>query len=300
MGSDPCSDRQPLLSVVVNTYNRLELLPRALDSVLSQDRSGVEIVVADDGSTEPVEQLLSERFAGVHYVRQDNAGLSASRNLGARHSNGRFVLFLDDDDELLPGAIESFLHLLAKDGIGIASGGAEVMAPGGARQHVRPRPLGPAMGDVVATFLPGSFAIRRDVFDDIGGFDEELQCSHQTELFMRAGPRCIELGLQVVATSSPVLRQHRDVASARKRNDPERLYQATMRILERHGDRLRLAPSTYADYLGIAGVAAIRAGNLREGRNLLWRAARAHPRDKKRLARGAISFIPPLARRVWH
>jgi len=96
----------PVVSVIVPTYNRQALLPRALDSVVAQTFDNWEIVLVDDGSTDGTEDVaaryreqLKERFT---YIRQPNQGSSNARNHGMDACNGRFVAFLDSDDEFLP------------------------------------------------------------------------------------------------------------------------------------------------------------------------------------------------------
>lgn len=287
-----------LLSIVINTFDRPDLLARALESVTSQARPDVEVLVADDGSASPVRDLVEGRFPGVAYLCQPNAGLSAARNLGARHARGRFVMFLDDDDELMPGAVSALVALLDADDVGIASGAVEWVAADGTVTRSEPRPLGPAMGDLVASFIAGSFAIRAELLEGVGGFDEELRCSHQTELFLRAGPECVRRGWRGVATAAPIVGVHRSHQQDRDRNDPERLYLCTLRILERHRRALEASPGALADLLATAGVAAVRAGHGRHGRRLLMDSARTDPKPKN-LARAVGGLVPPLARLVW-
>ena len=93
-----------LLSVVVCTYNRAELLPGAIRSVLDQSYEGFEVVVVDDGSTDSTADVVARvGDPRVGYVRQENQGLSVARNTGVAHASGRYVVFLDDDDTRATG-----------------------------------------------------------------------------------------------------------------------------------------------------------------------------------------------------
>lgn len=113
-------DAVPLLSVIIPTYNYAAMLPRALSSVLSQMDRRTELIVVDDGSTDDTAQILATLSTpatlSCRFVRQDNAGPAAARNHGLRLSRGRFLLFLDADDELLPGALEAVLQALQPAG----------------------------------------------------------------------------------------------------------------------------------------------------------------------------------------
>jgi glycosyltransferase involved in cell wall biosynthesis len=94
----------PLVSIVVPCYNRTRFLGDALASAVAQRYPSLEVVVVDDGSEEDVAAVVS-RFPGVRYVRQENRGPGAARNAGLGHTRGEFVVFLDADDRLLPGAL---------------------------------------------------------------------------------------------------------------------------------------------------------------------------------------------------
>src|SRR6478735_9297243 len=98
--------QNPLVSVVVITYNTAEYVAHAIDSVLQQTWKNPELIVVDDGSTDETPQVVG-RFADhrLKYVRQQNQGPNAARNTGIRQSRGEFVAFLDADDWWLPDKI---------------------------------------------------------------------------------------------------------------------------------------------------------------------------------------------------
>ena len=91
------------VSVVIPTYNRARVLPRAIDSALAQTVRPREIIVVDDGSTDETAARLSQCYAdAVRIVRQENAGVSAARARGVAEAGGDWIAFLDSDDEWLP------------------------------------------------------------------------------------------------------------------------------------------------------------------------------------------------------
>jgi glycosyltransferase involved in cell wall biosynthesis len=94
-----------LVSVVIPTYQRAGLIERAIDSVLAQDYRPVEVIVADDGSTDDTRARVERYGPPVRYLYQPNAGVSAARNLGLRAARGEFVALLDSDDAWLPGKL---------------------------------------------------------------------------------------------------------------------------------------------------------------------------------------------------
>jgi glycosyltransferase involved in cell wall biosynthesis len=105
----------PLVSVVVPTFNRAGVLPRAVASALAQTHQNVQVVIADDGSTDGTCELVARLWANeprVEYHFQENNGVSAARNLGFAHSRGEFVALLDSDDEWVPWKLELQLAAL--------------------------------------------------------------------------------------------------------------------------------------------------------------------------------------------
>lgn len=107
-----------LVSVVIPTFNRRELVLEAIDSVLTQTYSNLEVLVIDDGSTDGTGEAIAARYAReprVCYRWQTNAERSAARNAGIEQARGEFVAFLDSDDWWLPEKLEKQLAVFAAD-----------------------------------------------------------------------------------------------------------------------------------------------------------------------------------------
>ena len=105
---DVTTHPDPLISVVIATYNYGHLICRAIDSVLNQSVKNFEIIIIDDGSTDSTEATVKTYADSVRYVRQKNQGQSTAYNRGADLARGKFVLILDADDELLPDCLLNF------------------------------------------------------------------------------------------------------------------------------------------------------------------------------------------------
>ena len=108
----------PTVSVVLPTFNRATLLPRALESIIAQTHEAWEIVLVDDGSIDDTPQVIDQyaRSLGDRLVviRQENKGCSDARNTGIEASRGRFVAFLDSDDAFIPTKLERQLDLFRR------------------------------------------------------------------------------------------------------------------------------------------------------------------------------------------
>jgi glycosyltransferase involved in cell wall biosynthesis len=104
----------PSVSVVIPTYSRPSLLPRAVESARASGKD-VEIIVVDDGSADDTAKVCS-RLNGIRYIRLDrNQGVAGARNIGILASSGDFIAFLDDDDLRLPGSLDLQLEALQAD-----------------------------------------------------------------------------------------------------------------------------------------------------------------------------------------
>lgn len=107
----------PIVSIVIPAYNAEKYLKSCLDSISSQSVSGVETIIVDDGSTDRTAEIAEQYIAGsscFKLVRQENGGVSVARKNGVSHANGVFVWFVDSDDCLLDGALETILSCIAE------------------------------------------------------------------------------------------------------------------------------------------------------------------------------------------
>lgn len=165
-----------LVSVVIPCYNHGRYLAEAIESVLAQSWRDVETIVVDDGSTDDT-GAVAARYDNVRYVRQDNRGLAAARNTGARESSGDYLIFLDADDKLTSTAVESGLEChRANPGSGLAYGAGVMFDDSGAYQE--PAEPVPLQADPYEHLLRTNYIwmihmsmYSRAAFDAVGGFD---------------------------------------------------------------------------------------------------------------------------------
>ena len=92
----------PMVSVIIPTYNRADLVSETIDSVLAQSYRDFEVIVVDDGSTDASGEVLARYGEQIRVVLQENAGEAVARNAGIRVASGEYVGFLDSDDIWLP------------------------------------------------------------------------------------------------------------------------------------------------------------------------------------------------------
>jgi len=132
------SQNEPLVSVVIPTYNRCGYLQQAIESVLSQSCGDFEVIVVDDGSTDETAQVIA-KFSDerVRYLYQSNAGRSAARNWGMGAARGMYLAFLDDDDLYLPHKLASQVAFLeSHPGVDLVGSGVRLIDEHGAVRGV--------------------------------------------------------------------------------------------------------------------------------------------------------------------
>jgi glycosyltransferase involved in cell wall biosynthesis len=292
--------QRPTFSVIICTYNRAELLPRSVGSVLRQNFEDFELIVVDDGSTDDTSSVVMRiddpRF---RHVRRENGGLSRARNTGFEHSTGRFIIYLDDDDEAYPDWLGA-LHAAGADDdqCAVVSCGLVEMTDAGPLVKL-PRPLGPAFENYEGLFNAGTFAVHRNAFAAVGGYAEDLPSNHQTDFALRLLPLCRTRGWKVQCVRQPMMRYNVRQAEQRLRNDPTRLLEATEYLLREHQDKIARQPEMLASYYAIAGISAARLGRRVHSRRYFLRAIRTNPRRWRHVLRFAVALVPRLPERVW-
>ncbi len=240
-----------MVSVIIPSFNRAHCLPRAIESVLAQ-RSDVElqVILIDDGSSDGTERLVTEHYPEVTYAKQDNRGVSAARNLGLSLAKGRWIALLDSDDEWLPGKLEAQVKALEQSGLSVCHTN-EIWIRNGIRVNQMKKHS--KMGGWIysqclplCVISPSSIVLNREVFDEIGEFDEDLPACEDYDLWLRLCSR-----YEVTYLDKPFVRKfggHEDQLSRRfwgmdrfraialqkmlnQGNLPENLHQQTLDML---------------------------------------------------------------------
>jgi glycosyltransferase involved in cell wall biosynthesis len=174
----------PLISVIVPTKNRDLLLLRALKSVYSQTYSNIEVIVVDDGSEINKSEQLVASFPSIKYIYNKSLGsASKTRNMGIKIANGEFIAFLDDDDIWFPDKLELQLNELMKSP---EASGCFCQSLWVEDEKVLKSTLSKSKDVSFENGGPTStWLIKKEVFDQIGVFDEDLPVEEDGELLVR-------------------------------------------------------------------------------------------------------------------
>lgn len=202
----PPSTQRPTVSVIIPTYNRAHLLPRALDSVLNQTFTDFEVLVVDDcSSDDPASVVAGYHDSRLRYLLQPrNQGVAAARNRGMREARAPFVAFLDDDDEWFPEklAMQVDVFRRAPADLGLIYTGVETVSDDGQRAVRIPTARGNLYREfLVRNLLHGgsSAMVRRNVITSVGFFDEDLPAIEDYDYWLRISRHyrvdCVDVAL---------------------------------------------------------------------------------------------------------
>lgn len=180
-------------SVIIPTFNRASMLKEAVASVLAQDFDGFEVIVVDDGSTDNTEDVLGD-FPNICVVRQHNRGVSAARNAGIEKASGRFIAFLDSDDLWLPQKLSAQITFFQKHPKALVCQTEELWIRNGTRVNPKKRHRkhsGMIFEKAVVLCLvsPSAVMMRKELFDEVGLFDETLPACEDYDLWLRISCR---------------------------------------------------------------------------------------------------------------
>lgn len=196
-----------LVSVIIPTHNRKELLRRALDSVLKQTYQPLEIVVVNDGSTDETERMVSgyqQTHPCIKYLKHSHPkGAPKARNYGIQKATGQFLTFLDDDDELLPDNIKSCMEQYDDHYAYICTGYTRITRK--RSSDILPKKIITYDAMLYKIVTGNQIVARRERVVDLGGFDEGLLSSQDYDMWLRLNERfgdakCIRKPLTIMHT----------------------------------------------------------------------------------------------------
>jgi glycosyltransferase involved in cell wall biosynthesis len=185
----------PKVSVIIPTYNRLPMLKEAVNSVLAQDFEDFELIVVDDGSTDgTIEEI--RKFGGRVRLLQhpENRGVSAARNKGILHAKGKYVAFLDSDDQWVKGKLKIQVTFLDENPHYPLCYTDEIWIRRGKRvnpmvKHAKYSGWIFEKCLPLCIISPSSAMMRKTLFSKVGLFDEALPVCEDYDFWLRVSAR---------------------------------------------------------------------------------------------------------------
>jgi chondroitin synthase len=179
----------PKVSVYIPAYNAADYIEEAIESALNQTYTDLEVVVVNDGSTDPTGELLDSMY-GTHprvtVIHQENGGISSASNAAIRNCKGEYILQLDSDDALLPEAAEMLVAVLEKNDVGFVYGDAYLTDSEGIAYG---RAYSWSMYDryklLEGMMIHHPRMFRKRDFNRISGFDTNLSNAVDYDIFLK-------------------------------------------------------------------------------------------------------------------
>ena len=302
------TDAIPLFSVVLPTHNRAALLPVAISSALQQTCGDLELLIMDDGSTDNTADVVAsfdDRRIHYHHHNQPT-GAAAARNRGIAAARGRYVSFLDDDDELLPEFLQQTRLFFERAGgsdlamtftnvqwVTRSDNGDQVVRTiehNGMRfddQHQNAKDL----LTICRLATSWGITIKRTALLDVGGFDERLTISEDRDLFVRLLAR----GYGAAAIGHPLVKfmNHGGVRLTDHRRSRVKA-ECDAQLIANSREFLRRFPLVYCRFNENLAGDWYRAGNYDAALRCAWEAVKARPlrlKAQRRLWRAGIANL---------
>jgi len=221
----PDSD-EPVVSLILTTYERPELAKRALRSMLDQTYESTEVMIVEDAGETTIEPWVERNHDQVTFVRHsENRGLAAARNTGIDASSGKYVAFLDDDDEWEPRKtarqVSRAEQLLPGRDLGVVYCGVRHEFEESSRTKVRlPENNGDLREEIKrdgAKTLSSSYLFVREALLNVNGFDESLPSSIDHDIWMSLAVA----GYEVDALKEPLVVKHQSSERTEMTSDVE-------------------------------------------------------------------------------
>ena len=182
----------PFFSVIIATYNRSELLKRAILSLIAQTEKDWEAVIVDDGGTDDTySQILPflNDNSKIRYLRKEHSGEALTKNEGIYATSGKYITFLDSDDEYNPDHLQSRKKILLENpSVQLLHGGLKIIG----NQYVPDRFDNTKKIHLKDCVAGGSFFIERNTFNSLNGFND-IHIGTDADLFERANIAKIEI-----------------------------------------------------------------------------------------------------------
>ncbi len=206
------------ISVIIPTYNRAEFLVEAIRSVLNQTFKDYEIIIVDDGSTDNTKAVLQKFSNKIRYFYQENKGVSTARNRGIKEASGEYIAFLDSDDIWKINKLSKQIELIESNTkIGLVCCLMDAVdSKGKLLNQIKPKVYpGRNFEEAIlrgATY-PSTFFIRRECFEEVGLFNENIVIFEDLDLYLR-----IVLKFKILIDNEPLV-YYRIHSSSLTKND---------------------------------------------------------------------------------
>ncbi|HOK35557.1 MAG TPA: glycosyltransferase family 2 protein [Candidatus Pacearchaeota archaeon] len=283
----------PKISVIIPTYNRKDLLPRALQSVLNQTYKDFELIIVDDGSTDNTKEIVEEfqkKDPRIFYLRNEkNNGQAAARNLGIKSAKGEYIAFQDSDDEWLPEKLEKQKKVFERGPEDLGVVYTWFLIQDDEEKKILEIRKNSYKGDVFLAMLNTPFLglstllIKKEVFQKVGLFDESLRACEDADFFIRAAK---EYKFDFVGEPLVIYNIHKKGQT----KDDERA-KGFVRVFEKYQSIYKSHPKILSNQFNHIGSQFFRTGDKKTAREYFIKSIKAYPKNISSYFYFLISFF---------
>jgi glycosyltransferase involved in cell wall biosynthesis len=267
------------VSIIIPTYNRAKSLGAAIQSILDQTYQDFEVIIVDDYSSDNTERVVRGfQDQRISFIRHpENRGSGCARNTGIKRAKGRFIAFQDSDDIWLPSKLMKQIEALseASDEVGVVYTGY-VRRESGVEKYYPELYVEEKQNNILRQLVKGNIVgtptaiVKRECFEKVGLFDEELSNSEDWELWLR-----IAKDYLFIFIDEPLV-----IASLCYDSINRNLKAKTAsleRIFSLHEEDFNRDSRSYARHLYLTGVDYCQIGKMKDGRRLFAKSALKEP-----------------------
>ena len=277
----------PTASLIITTYNRARLLPRAVNSVLDQTYEDYELIIVDDCSTDSTPEIIqSFNDPRIRSFRHEaNQGLAAARNTGIANARGEYIAFLDDDDECTPNRLADQISILdSNPDSGLVYGWIEeINDANGARRvprNIQNTHRGRAAFEAALTGVSDTASmaypcIRASVIRQVGGYDERVPTNGEEAVFMASVTQVCDA--EYVPSIIGRIHVNHTYDRLSQTDTPEKFNRYLEVHLSKFGDELRRRPKTLATFYAASAAGLMRVRQPRRAVGYILRAFKIEP-----------------------
>ena len=295
----------PKVSIIIPTYNRANLLSRAIKSVLNQTFKDFELIIVDDGSTDNTRQVVEgfqKRDPRIKYIWQENFGGPAKPiNAGLKVAQGEYIAFIESDDEWLPEKLERQLEIFQnskKEDLGFV--GCNVLIVNEKTKTTKVYNILNYDNKILEKLLAGEFfsnfsthMVKREVMNIIGLLDENLKLSADQDICLRIAKR-----YNFDFVSTPLIKYHVHEENISMKSSYNKQLTDWLYILRKHQGLYKRYPKIYSHVLRGLGALYILSGNCKQSRQYFLRSIAAYPLNFKSYRNLLLSFLGSKAYRA--
>ncbi len=270
------------------------MVSSTIDSVLNQDFKDFEIILIDDGSSDGLENIISNYIAQkvLIYHAQPNLGVSSARNKGAYLSNGEYLVFIDSDDHVTQNWLSDFEKKIKLYNSDIIYCGINRIKENILVEYTNP--LDPYKdGKSVGNVIPGSFCIRSSFFHTVGGYDDRLNYGENTELMFRI--KMNNPSVQIIEAPNLL---YTLLVNSHSKNDRNKM-NGIIYTINKHPLLFNNNMEMKRSFLSIAGVAAFHCNEFKIARDLFFNAWKIKMSSLTNFLRLFFSCFPILGKIIW-